>query len=175
MNGTKIWWSIDAAFTRLTNWVLAIPLFFVVAIMLLVTVDIITTKFFHYSVPSATEFVEDLNIPMVFIGMAYVQLTRGHIAGPVFEKVFPGGVNRAIALAGHFSGLFICGLISWRLLPVFQEMWVKGVAKAGVIQFPLWPFALGAFIGFVLLTVAYILSIVRELKGRRIETDSLNM
>jgi TRAP-type C4-dicarboxylate transport system permease small subunit len=129
--------------------------------MVSATIDIIATKFFNYPIPGTTEIIEDLNIPIVFMGMAYVQLTSGHLAGPVFEKQFSKNVNKAIKIISCLLGISVCGLIAWQGLLLLIEMIAGQLSKTGTVQFVLWPFALGSFLGFALVTISFILSIVR--------------
>ena len=161
MSGMKIWWSIDAAITRLTKWFLWVSVFCLVFMMILATVDIITTKFFSRPIPSASEFIEDFNIPLVFMGMAYVQLHGGHVAGALFENRFSKGVSKAIKVGGCVLGVIVSGFVSWRAVPLFLHWLESGIFKSGAIPFPMWPFALVTVIGFALLAMAFILSIVR--------------
>ena len=163
MNGMKLWWSIDAVITRITKWALFVSIACIVYIMTIATIDIIATKFFNSPIPSTAEFIENLNILLVFMGMAFVQLERGHIVGPVFEKRFPKAVNKAIALAGYIMGILVCGLVSWGALVLTQDMIAVGHTKKSLIDFPLWPFALCLFVSFAMLAIAYVLSIVRTL------------
>lgn len=161
MSGMKIWWSIDAAITRITTWFLWVAVVCLVFMMTLATVDIITTKFFSRPIPSAGELIEDFNIPLVFFGMAYVQLHGGHVAGALFENRFSKGVNKAIKVGGCVLGVIVSGFVGWRAVPLFLHWLESGIFKSGAISFPMWPFALVTVIGFALLALAFILSIVR--------------
>ena len=161
MSGMKIWWSIDAAITRATKWFLWVSVFCLAVMMTLATVDIITTKFFSRPIPSAGEFIEDFNIPLVFMGMAYVQLHRGHISGALFENTFSKRVNKIVKIGGYVLGIVVSGFVSWRAVPLFLHWLDTGIFKLGAVPFPMWPFALVTVLGFALLAIAFILSIVR--------------
>lgn len=172
MNGTKVWWAIDAFITRITQGALYVSIFCLGFMMLLATVDIITTKFFNTPIPSTAEFIEDFNIPLVYLGMAFVQLKRGHISGPVFENKFSAAVNKGIKIAGCVIGVLVCGVISWRTVPIVQDMLAKGTVKLGIVSFPLWPFSMITLISFLLLGIAYVLSIVRLVAKKEDNQDS---
>jgi TRAP-type C4-dicarboxylate transport system permease small subunit len=157
----KPWRIIDAAVTKVTEWFLSVSILCLVGMMILLTIDIITTKFFNMPIPGVTEIVEDLNIPLVFMAMAYVQLERGHISGPIFEKSFSATINRYIKIGGYFLGILITSFIAWRSISLFLEMLAVGEVKSGAIHFPLWPFALSSALSFILFAIALALSIVR--------------
>lgn len=159
----KLWKSIDATIQKIAKWSLLIAVICIVFMMVLATLDIITTKFFNHPIPGTTEIIEDLNIPLVFLGMAYVQLTSGHIAGPVFEKRFSKSVNNAIKIAGCVLGILGCGFVAWRTLILLQTMILTQETKIGAVEFVLWPFALIILWSFVLQVIAFIPSIVRIL------------
>ena len=63
----KPWRIIDTAVTKVTEWFLSVSILCLVGMMILLTIDIITTKFFNMPIPGVTEIVEDLNIPLVFM------------------------------------------------------------------------------------------------------------
>ena len=165
MNGNKLWWSIDTVISRITKWALYVSIGCIAYMMAIATIDVITTKFFNCPIPSTSEFIEDLNIPLVYMGMAYVQLTKGHIVGSVFENKLSQATNRAIAIAGYIIGILVCGLLSWGGVVLIQEMLEIGLSKNSIIDFPIWPFALSLIISFVLMVLAYVLSIVRAVTG----------
>ncbi|MFX0200946.1 MAG: TRAP transporter small permease subunit [Candidatus Hodarchaeota archaeon] len=154
---------IDAAITKVTVWFLFVSVLCLVVMMVLLTIDIITTKFFNMPIPGVTEIVEDLNIPLVFMAMAYVQLERGHIAGPIFENRFSATINNYIKIGGYFLGILITSFVAWRSISLLKEMLAVGEVKSGAIHFPLWPFALSSALSFVLFALTLALSIVRLL------------
>jgi TRAP-type C4-dicarboxylate transport system permease small subunit len=163
MNKTKLWLFIDVVIPKVTKWAMYVPVACIAYIMTIATIDVITTKFFNRPIPSTYEFIETLNIPLVFMAMAYVQLERGHIAGALFEKKLSKTVNKAIAVAGYMVGILVCGAISWGAARLMQDMIATKQTKLTALDFPTWPFALIIILSFALLAVAYIVSIVRAL------------
>jgi len=160
------WWSIDAAFTKSAKYFTLISVLLIVIIMLWATIDAITTKFFNFPIPGTAEFIEDMNIPMVFLGIAFVTMEQGHISGPVFEQKFSQRVNRWIRFAGYFLGFLFCALVAWRQIPLVDRYFTTQLSKGGKVDFVIWPFALSILIGFILAAVSFIFVMVRVLAGK---------
>jgi len=166
-----MWKILDKITTKLSEGALWISVLSLAVIMILATADIISTKFFSHPIPSTAELIEDLDIPLVFMGMAYVQMTRGHMAGPVFEKKFPPGVNRAIVLIGNILGFVVSVLISWKTFPIFHDAVSLSKVSSGTIPYSLWPFSFLTLLGFGLLALAFIVSSIRILLNPERSTE----
>ena len=58
--------------------------------MVLTTFDLLSRKFFNYSIPSLYEFTEDyLMVGLVFLTISYVYTAGGHVRVTIFEKYYP--------------------------------------------------------------------------------------
>lgn len=135
--------------------------------MLVSVVDVVGAKFFNFGIPSATEFVEQMNVPLVFGAIAFVALERGHIRIDSLDAVISSPIKLLLKIFSHVIEMAVCGFLSWRSLILVQDMIEKFARSVGSIMFPLLPFGLAVFIGFTLLTVAAILGIGREIIAGR--------
>lgn len=132
-------------------------------ILVLSVADIFGSKFLNRGVPGANAFVEELNVVVVFMSIAYVQLHRKHVTINMLHRFMSPWVKHAITLSGDVLGILTGIFFSWRTFVLMQNMIsVSDIKNAAAVEFPLWPFALVNLIGFVMLTVAYVLCFVRS-------------
>ena len=158
MNGINLWHSIYDVLAKVIKWSVLVSVFCAVVILLLSVIDVVGSKFFNRGLPAATSFVEELNLVLVFMAVAYVQTERGHLRIALLNRYMPTGLRHAVVLLGHVLGILICGFFSWRTLILMQNMLATSdIKNAAVIEFPLWPFALVNFYGFAILTTAFIM------------------
>jgi TRAP-type C4-dicarboxylate transport system permease small subunit len=134
--------------------------------VLLAVTDVIGYKLFSHGIPGASDLIEEFNVILVSMAIAYVQLERGHIRITVLEKFMSAGLSYGMRLAGYIIGILVCGLLSWRALILLQNMIENAVRKVGAIYFPLWPFSLALFLGFSFLTIAFIISLSRVITAK---------
>ena len=150
--------SVYAWLARIIKYSAVVSAVAAAVILLMSVIDVIGSKFFGWGLPGAFELTEELNLVLVFMAVAYVQLDRGHMRVNLLETYIPAGLKHALALAGQVIGTVVCGFFSWRALVLLQDMIVSSEYRYGRINFPLWPFGLIYLFGFTLLTVAFILS-----------------
>jgi TRAP-type C4-dicarboxylate transport system permease small subunit len=156
---------VDAAVTKVIGWFVIIAEVTAAIMMLLLVADVISSKIFNVPVPSAAEFVTELNVILVFGTVAFVALERGHIRIDAFDPHLPKIANFILGLFSHILGILVCSYMSWRSFILVQEMLETKICNAGLIQFPFWPFALAVFLGFMFLTIAFILILCRTVIG----------
>jgi TRAP-type C4-dicarboxylate transport system permease small subunit len=110
-------------------------------IALFVTINIITTKVFTWSIPSVTEWVTYLFIGMIFFSVSYVRLSMGLVSVDVISNHLPGVVNDIIAVLSDLVGAVCYGMIAWYAWPLAVDNFkLKVYSSTGVGRFPLWPF-----------------------------------
>jgi TRAP-type C4-dicarboxylate transport system permease small subunit len=161
LNKNTMWSYFETAVTQITKWCAGVSIVAITLMMLLGVLDIAGTKIFNNGIPSAYDISQQLNVALVFMSMAYVTLERGHITMNVIEDHVSQGVRRIMKLTGEFLSILLCIFLSWRSFILFQRLIENGQPNRGQIEFPLWPFALLVFIGFVLMSVAFILVFVK--------------
>jgi TRAP-type C4-dicarboxylate transport system permease small subunit len=131
-------------------------------ILVLSVTDIIGSKFFNRGVPGANAFVEELNLVVVFMAIAYVQIERKHVTITMLHRCMSERIKHWITLFGDVLGILTCGFFSWRTFILMQNMIaISDIKNAAAIEFPLWPFALVNFYGFIILTIAFILCLIK--------------
>ena len=132
---------------------------------LIAVIDVITSKFIGWSVPGASESIEQLNIPLIFLAIGYVQLDRGHIRVDVLDNLLPKTALKAIRILSHLFGFSICSFIGWRTLILMQRSISVGETALGVSWLLIWPFILCMFFGWAFMAITSIAEIVRGIAG----------
>jgi TRAP-type C4-dicarboxylate transport system permease small subunit len=153
--------SIDVWLARIIKWPVFVSASCIGLMMLLAVTDIVTSKFFSLPIPGTAEIIEEANVFVICMAVAYVQLSRGHISVNVFAKCLSSRTNHALNLAGYILGMLASGLVSWRAVVLTQTMIELSSTKAGLVKFVLWPFPLAIVVGFTLLTLAFLITFVK--------------
>jgi TRAP-type C4-dicarboxylate transport system permease small subunit len=162
MNRRNFWQSTDFILTKIIDWYVVVAEVAAAIIMLLSVADVVGSKFFNAGIPSATELVEQLNVPLVFGAVAFVGLERGHIRIDSLDSRLSLSANHYLKLLGRVFETLVCAFLSWRSLELVIDMIENFSRNNGTVAFPLLPFSLSVFLGFVLLAVAAIISFGRE-------------
>jgi TRAP-type mannitol/chloroaromatic compound transport system permease small subunit len=150
----------DAGAARLIRWFVIMAEIALGISMLLSVVDVVSAKLFKAGIPSVVEFVTELNVPMLFGALAFIELERGHIRT---DEMFhwPRKVSYVLKLISYLIEILVCAFLTWRSLFLVQEMFTGIHRSGGAIRFPYWPSAVIVFLGFALLTIASILALTR--------------
>ena len=156
---------VDALLTKVISWFVIVAEVSAAIMMLLLVSDAISAKLFDAPVPSAAEFVTEMNVILVFGGVAFVVLERGHIRIDAFDPHLSKLTNYILRLVSHILAILVCGFMSWRTFFLVQEMMETKICNAGLVQFPFWPFAAAVFLGFIFFTIAYTLALCRTIIG----------
>lgn len=133
----KIDCAIENGFKRISY--LSGFLTFIIAIV--VTINIITTKLFSWSIPSATEWVSYLFCGMFYFAISYVKLSQGLVAVDILSVHFPPVVNDIITIFSDLAAAALYGMIGYYALPLLQKnLNYHVMSSTGTGAFPLWPF-----------------------------------
>jgi TRAP-type C4-dicarboxylate transport system permease small subunit len=155
---------VETGITSLNKWLSIGAAIFGGLIMIIATVDVITAKVFDTSVPSGKQLIEEFNVLLVFLAIAYVTHARGHIRITLLERWMSAGVARAFRLFGHVVGALCIGFCAWRAVALLSESLAQHAQKYGAINFPLWPFQTALLLGLALLSITFIMLFVKEIK-----------
>jgi TRAP-type C4-dicarboxylate transport system permease small subunit len=167
MKGRNAWQFIDFILEKITSWYVIVAEISAAIIMLLSVADVIGAKLFNQGIPSATELIEQLNVPLVFGAVAFVALERGHIRIDSLDASLSSGVKKLLKILSRIVEMVVCGFLTWRTWFLVQYMIVHVSRSDGTWTFYLLPFSMAVFIGFILMTLAAILGIGRELTARQ--------
>lgn len=132
-------------------------------VAVLSTVDVITSKLFSFGITNATDIVTYLNIPVVFLSAAYVQLERGHTHIDLIYTHFTMPAQKVIHIVGNLLGIFISGFTGYHaVILTAQKFATVAKSTSAASAFVIWPFAALIAIGFFLLAAAFFWSLIRQ-------------
>lgn len=154
---------VETGITSVNKWLSIGAAVFGALIMVIATVDVITAKVFDTSVPNGKQFIEEFNVLLIFLAIAYVTHARGHIRISILDRWVSAGVGHALRLFGHVVGALCIGFCTWRAIALLQDSFAKHAYKHGVLDFPLWPFQTVVLLGFTLLTITFIMLFIKEI------------
>lgn len=154
---------VGTGITSVNKWLSIGAAIFGGLIMIIATVDVITAKFFDTSVPSGKQFIEEFNVLLVFLAIAYVTHERGHIRITLLERWMSARLAHAFRLFGYVVAALCIGFCAWRAAALLLETLAQHAQKYGAINFPLWPFQMVLLLGLALLTLTFIMLFVKEM------------
>jgi TRAP-type C4-dicarboxylate transport system permease small subunit len=157
--------SVETGVTSVNKWLSIGAAVFGALIMIIATVDVISAKVFKTSVPNGKQFIEEFNVLLTFLAIAYVTHERGHIRITILEQWLSARVGHICRLFGHVVGALCIGFCTWRAVALLQDSFAKHAYKHGVLDFPLWPFQMVVLLGFALLTITFIMLFVKEVRA----------
>lgn len=153
----------DDVIFNIMKWISYISAVCLLVITLLSTADVVASKFFNHGITNATDIVTYLNIPVVFLSAAYVQLERGHTHIDLIYTHFPMWGQKLIHTVGNILGVGVSAFIGYRaILSTVQKFQIVEKSSSSASAFIVWPFAAIIAIGFLLMAVAFLWSLVRE-------------
>lgn len=134
-----------------------------VGIMLVAFFNVLGEKILHHGVPGSTEIITYLHVPVVFLAAAYVTLDTGHTKIDLLSRRFPLGVQKILYTIGDLVAAVISCYVGYRGFVRTADLISRHTRSAVTgFGFPVWPFGLVFAIGFMLLALTFLWSIVRR-------------
>lgn len=163
----------DRIIVNVIKWVSYLSAVFLVAIMFIAVLNVAGEKLhklgitFIRGIKSSTEIIQYFHIPLAFLSAAYVTLDQGHTSIDLITGKFPVPVRRVVRGFGYIIGAGVCGFIGYRSMFVLLPKHISTFAtiNGSADGWPVWPFSLMQAIGFFLLAVSFIWSVVRTATG----------
>ena len=123
---------------------------FLLGMMLLTTGDVISRYFINYPIPGTFELVEFMLSIVIFFGLAYTAVQKGHIIVDLLFLLLPGRVRLVVAVITVLLSiaLFIVALIGVIQLII---MHIQTHAVSSVLEIPVYPFTIAIAFGIALL------------------------
>jgi TRAP-type C4-dicarboxylate transport system permease small subunit len=147
------------AWIRRFNYAIAMAGTALVFITMFITTADVIGRYFRMPLPGAMEISELALGVMVFLGWAYTQAEKGHIAIDILFKRLPRRARNILDVIIPLVGLVLMGLIGWRAI------WFGMDSKSSLEQtvdlgIPVWPFKLMILIGAVTLCLELIFDVI---------------
>lgn len=159
----NIWIIMDSIILKTTKSVSWLSMVCLLIVALLATADAISSKIFSKSITNTTELVTYLNIPVVFLSMAYVQSDRGHTKVDLLCNNFPKMIQKFINVFSNLAGLIVCILLGkFAIDNTISKFTTNARSAMTSSAFAVWPFAAAVAIGFLLLAIAFFWCLAKE-------------
>lgn len=147
---------------KVTRWLTILAAVCIAVLMVVNFFDIIGSKFFLKSVPGALDISEELMVCLTLLPISYVALERGHIRITLLEERMPARVQLILRILQYLIATLISGFITARVFVQFQKTLRIMQLKEG-IDLPIWPGNLAVTLSFGILTVVWVLLLVKTL------------
>jgi len=135
-------------------------------IMATATLDVASRNLRGQSIPGVLESAEVILVIGVFLGLAYAQRLKAHVATSLIVDRFPPLVSRVMRATGLLAVITYVATATWMTGDRAWQSFVTGEVRFGLIEIPQWPARAAIAIGFLLLLFELLRDLVRLLQGR---------
>ncbi|MFV0492666.1 MAG: TRAP transporter small permease subunit [Pseudorhodobacter sp.] len=152
---------------KLVEWIAVITVAFgsigLLISMFLGVGDVVGTAF-NRPLPGAREVTESTMVLIVFGGLAYAQIRRGHIRVELFYMRAGPRIRSCMDIIASASAIAFFALLSWQAINEAMFSWQWGEATSGLIRFPLYPARTLLAFGSVLMLVQLALDLIGDIR-----------
>ena len=134
------------------------------AMLVTVVLQVLARELFDFPLVGAEEFVRYLMIWIVLFPLAFTLREGGHIEMTEIRDLLPQRIRTGLSYASDVCSLIVFGVVSFSSMSVILD---NPNNTTATLQIPFWVFFLPNLLGFVLLTVGYVL-VLRKRIGRSI-------
>jgi len=138
----------------------------VILMMLLVTADVCLRYFFTLPIKGANELIESMMLLVVFLGLAYVQYTKGNISIDLLVNKFPQKTQSVIDSLTYIIGFGTIGLMGWAAVMRLNTVIDTG-SYTPILKMPVTIFQSVLAFGFLMLWIVLLWDFIYSFsKGR---------
>lgn len=162
MKAKRRFWQIDRKLKRVSACLSWISTVCMLSVALVAVVDVVTSKVFNRGIPGATEYITYMLIPIIYLAIAYVQLTDGPVCVDMFYARFSQVGKHIVDVIGNLIAVGVDVYMTRCSVSLTGEMirLAKRSSTASV-SFPLWPFAAIFTLGMGLLALCHLWTMLR--------------
>lgn len=131
-------------------------------LMLLVVANALTRKLINWPILGTQEITEALMPLIILLPLGFTQLQRGHIRVQLLTDRLPHGARRLIYILTLAIGCAFFAWVAWATYLYGLRAIHVGETAWGLIRFPIWPSKMGVALGAVLLSIQFLLDIVKS-------------
>lgn len=148
----------------------------IVAIMLLITTDVLGRALFSLPLHGVPELTKFSIVCMVWLQMAYTLRAREHLRSNLILRVMPRLGQRTILLLNAAMGALMMFLIAYYSYPEMLRSWRIGAFEGEhPVRIPTWPIWSIVVIGSALTSIEYAYQAIQALLGRGEEVGEVKM
>ena len=124
-------------------------------IMLLVTVNILSTNLFGLPLPVVEEISADMLAAAIFTAIALAQQRQEHVTVDFFTEGLPKWMRRAIQTVALAIGTAFFAFLTWRTASLAMTSWQTKETAMALIPFPVYPFKFAVLFGVAIATTEF--------------------
>ena len=136
----------------------------VVAIMLIMTVDVILRYFFNKPFLWSFDAVEYIMVLCVFFGIGYTEMNNGHVNITMVYDYFPSWIKPFVNVLNHLIMLFIGVLMTWQGYVLMADSYRVHRVSTGAVKIPEWPVDASIVIGATAFCLMVLVKIYDDLR-----------
>jgi TRAP-type C4-dicarboxylate transport system permease small subunit len=135
----------------------------VVVMMVVTMVDVILRSFFNSPLEGAYEITEFMMGGVVFLGLAYMQRAKGHLAIELFTERMPPWGRSLVRALGYLIALVLFSAIAYEASGLAYQAWEIQDYTMGAARLPLWPVKTAIAFGSILFCIRLVVDLVCDL------------
>jgi TRAP-type C4-dicarboxylate transport system permease small subunit len=139
--------------------------------MILTAVDIGARSLTGRSVPGLLETGEILLVMLVYLGLAYGQQTRAHVAVSLVTAQLSPRLAKAAVATGLTVAIFVVAWLVYATGATAIDSVIAGETRYGIAAVPVWPARVVVPIGLSLLAFEFMADIRETVTGRAPVSD----
>ena len=139
-----------------------IGMFFIMAMMLLTTTDIILRKFFQSPISGSFELSEKFLGILVAGALGYCAIRKAHVRVEVLTHRFSPRPQAILESVFGFMSMALVALMAWRTV-VYVQVSIFSGRYTPVLEIPIYPFAIVLVIGFTVFTLVLLIQWLNSL------------
>ncbi|MBN1189677.1 MAG: TRAP transporter small permease [Dehalococcoidales bacterium] len=133
-----------------------------VAMVLLITADVILRRLFNSPLPWSLELVEIMLVLVVFFSVAYCGSRQGHVSIDVLVSRFPQRLQSVIDIIVNVLGFLVFATMCWgSITSAIHTMHVNRIT--GLLPIPVFPFVLAVALGSCLLALVVLVQLLKTI------------
>jgi len=123
------------------------------ALALLVTSDVLTTRILNHPIPGVMKLSEAGLVLILFLGLAVATRNRGHIRVDIlFTRLVPRARRFCDAIGYLFAAVFFA-VWTWQMWYLAAKSWAIREMATGLLPYPLYPIKFLLFLGLLIATI----------------------
>ncbi len=135
-----------------------------VAIIILVTVDVIMRGAFSKPLMGAYELVQYFMVPLVFFALFFTTYEKGHIAVSVMTERLKPRAKVVIYIFGYVISLVLFALITWQSVMYGLRLFNSG-EESLALGIPSYPFAFVVALGSAFTSLVLLANLIETIAG----------
>lgn len=141
----------------------------VIISMVLIVVDVVGRKFFHFSVTGTSEVSQHLLIAITFLGFAFALKEGAHVDVQVVTQRLPYRAGKFCEIFASVVALCFCGCVTWLVGRQAIRAYLGNYEVMGVLHTPLYLVQMLMPIGFILFSMAFVVEILKAYEALHLQ------